>query len=180
MVRKILSGSSPNNKHSMTMFWASFSLITATPWPIIVRHYQMLSVSTLLTTKKYTPFLKLVGSGDITFLGMRQSSTLIISHYISCRHKENYRMTNIKSGPHTYNNSTSTSSIKHESKTTLLIALVYLQSQDSPQCSNLAAMRLLDGANSMRQTQTSPPPTKCWVKMQLSIISIFRMGCCVI
>jgi hypothetical protein len=32
----------------------------------------------------------------------------------------------------------------------------------------------------MRQTLTSPPPTKCWVQMQLSIISIFRMGCCVV
>jgi hypothetical protein len=27
----------------------------ATPWPIIVRHYQLLSISTLLTTKKCTP-----------------------------------------------------------------------------------------------------------------------------
>jgi hypothetical protein len=37
----------------------------------------------------------------------------------------------------------------------------------------------MDGPNSMRQTQTFPPPTKCSVQMQLSIISIFRMGCCV-
>jgi hypothetical protein len=93
-----------------------------TPWPIIVRHYQMLSVSTLLMTKKCTPLCKPTASGDITFLGRRQSSTLIISHCSSCRHKENCRMTTIRSGPHTCNNSTSTSSIKHEAPTTSLIA----------------------------------------------------------
>jgi hypothetical protein len=82
------------------------------PWRIIVRHYQMLSVSTLLTTKKCTPLCKPAASGDITFWGRRQSSTLITSHYNSCRPKENCRMTAIRSGPHTYNSSTSTSSIK--------------------------------------------------------------------
>jgi hypothetical protein len=41
------------------------------------------------------------------------------------------------------------------------------------------AMRPMDGPNSMRQTRTSPPPTKCWAQTQLSLISIFRMGCCV-
>ena len=41
-------------------------------------------------------------------------------------------------------------------------------------------MRHLDGPKSMRQTLTSPPPTKCWVQTQLLIISIFRKGCCVI
>jgi hypothetical protein len=95
-----------------TMLWASFSLSTATLWPIIVRHCQILSVSTLLMTKKCTPLCKPTTSGDITFLGRRQSSTLIIIHCSSCRHKENCKMTAIKSGPHTCNNSTSTSSIK--------------------------------------------------------------------
>jgi hypothetical protein len=38
-----------------TMRWAPFSLNTTTPWPIIVRHYRMLFVSTLLMTKKCTP-----------------------------------------------------------------------------------------------------------------------------
>jgi hypothetical protein len=95
-----------------TMLWASFSLNMATPWRIIVRHYQMLFVSTLLTTKKCTPLCKPAASGDITFWGRRQSSTLITSHYSSCRPKENCRMTTIRSGPHTYNSSTSTSSIK--------------------------------------------------------------------
>jgi hypothetical protein len=63
-----------------TMLWASFSLSTATSWPIIVRHCQILSISTLLMTKKCTPLCKPAASGDITFLGRRQSSTLIISH----------------------------------------------------------------------------------------------------
>ena len=97
-----------------TMLWAPFSLSTATPWPIIVIHYQMLSISTLLMTRKCTPLWKPVTNGEITILGRRHSSTLIISHYSSCRHKANYKMTTIKSSPHTYNNSTSTSSIKHE------------------------------------------------------------------
>jgi hypothetical protein len=85
-------------------------------------------VSTLLTTKKCTPLCKPTTSGDITFLGRRQSSTLIISHCSSCRHKENCRMTAIKSGPHTCNNSTSTSSIKQEAPITSLIASTDRQS----------------------------------------------------
>jgi hypothetical protein len=32
----------------------------------------------------------------------------------------------------------------------------------------------------LRKIQTFPPPTKCWVQTQLLIISIFRMGCCVV
>jgi hypothetical protein len=163
-----------------TMRWALFSLSMTTPWPIIVRHYRMLSVSTLLTTKKCTPLSKPSTSGDITFLGRIQSSTVIISHCISCRHKENCRMISIKSGPHTCNNSTSTSSIKQEAPIASLIASADLQSRHSPQCYNFAAMRPLDGLNSMIQIQTSPPPTKCWVQTQWLIISIFRMGCCVI
>jgi hypothetical protein len=97
-----------------TILWASFSLNTTTPWHIIVRHYHMLFLSTLLTTKKYTPLCNLVVGGDITFLGRRQSSTLITSHYSSCRPKVNSIMTAIRSGQHTYNSSTSTSSIKQE------------------------------------------------------------------
>jgi hypothetical protein len=92
----------------------TFSLSTTTPWPIIMRHYQMLFVSTLLMKKKCTPLCKPVTNGDITFLGRRHSSTLIINHCSSCRHKANCRMTTIRSGPHTCNNSISTSSIKHE------------------------------------------------------------------
>jgi hypothetical protein len=106
----------------------------ATPWPIIVRHCQILSLSTLLMTKKCTPLCKPVASGDITFLGRRQSSTLIISHYSSCKHRENCRMTAIKSGPHTCSNSTSTSSIKQEAPITSLIASADRQSRHSPRC----------------------------------------------
>jgi hypothetical protein len=115
-----------------TMRWASFSLITTTPWPIIVRHYQMLSISTLLMTKKCTPLCKPAASGDITFLGRRQSSTLIISHCSSCIHKENCRMFAIKGGPHTCSNSTSTSSIKQEAPIASLISSVDHQSRHSP------------------------------------------------
>ena len=71
-----------------TMLWVPFSLSMATPWPIIVRNYQILSISTILMINKCTPLCKHVASGDITFLGRRQSSTLIISHYSSCRHRE--------------------------------------------------------------------------------------------
>jgi hypothetical protein len=162
VVRKNLCGASPNNKCStirssacaqpqyfhyqtyinplrsrqmlQTMRWAPFSLSMATPWPIIVRHYQMLSLSTLLMTKKCTPLCKPAANGDITFLRRRQSSTLIISHYISCRLKENCRMIAIKSGPHTCRNSTSTSSIKQEKPITSLITSANRQSRLSPRC----------------------------------------------
>jgi hypothetical protein len=40
------------------------------------------------TTKKCNPLCKPSISGDITYLRRRQSSTLIISHYSSCRHKK--------------------------------------------------------------------------------------------
>jgi hypothetical protein len=133
-----------------TMLWASFSLNTATPWNIKVRHYQMLSISTLHTTKKCTPLCKPASSGDITFLGRRQSSTVITIHYSSCRPKENCRMTAIKIRRQTYNNSTSTSSIKHELPIELLIALVNLQWRHSPWCYNLVAMRPSDGLTSTR------------------------------
>jgi hypothetical protein len=98
-VKKNLCGACPNNKPSrtwriicahpqyfhyqapniplisrhmlQTMLWAPFSLNMITPWNIIVRHYQMLSVSTLIMTKKCTPLCKPATSGDITFLGRR-------------------------------------------------------------------------------------------------------------
>jgi hypothetical protein len=110
------------------------SLNMTTPWPIIVRHYHMSSISTLLMTKKCTPLCKPTASGGITFLGRRQSSTLIISHCSSCRHKENCRMTAIRSGPHICSSSTSTSSIKQEVPTESLISSADLQSRHSPQC----------------------------------------------
>jgi hypothetical protein len=60
-------------------------------------------------------------------LGRRQSSTLIISLYSSCRHKENCRMTTIRSGPHTCSSSISTSSIRQGAPTTSLTASFDLQ-----------------------------------------------------
>jgi hypothetical protein len=42
--------------------------------------YQMLSISTLLTTNKCTPLCNPATNGDITFLGRRQSSNMIIRH----------------------------------------------------------------------------------------------------
>jgi hypothetical protein len=109
-----------------TILWAQFSLSTATLWPIIARHYQMMFVSTLLTTKKCTPLYNAVVSGYITFSGRRHSSAWIINHCSSCRHKENCRMNAIKSGSHTCNSSTSTSSIKQATPTKSLISLAHL------------------------------------------------------
>jgi hypothetical protein len=111
-----------------TMLWASFSLNTDHP---VAYHSETLSD----VVRKYPTYdkemysiVQAFASGDITFLGRRQSSTLITSHYSSCRPKENCRMTAIRSGPHTYNSSTSTSSIKQEVPTELLISSADLQS----------------------------------------------------
>jgi hypothetical protein len=41
-------------------------------------------------------------------------------------------------------------------------------------------MRPLDGPNSTREILTSPLPTICWAQTKLSLISIFKRGCCVI
>jgi hypothetical protein len=130
--QRLCSAPIPNNplrsrQMLQTMMWAQFSLNTTTSWPIIVRHYWMSSISTLLMTKKCNPLCKPVASGGITFLGRRQSSTLIISHCSSCLHKENCRMTTIRSGPHTCSSSTSTSSMKHEVPIKSLIASTDLQ-----------------------------------------------------
>jgi hypothetical protein len=130
-------------------------------------------------TKKCTPLCKHAASGDITFLGRRQSSTLIISHWFmqtkgklqNDRHQkwstylQQFHL-NIKYKIGSTNHIVDC--LSRPPVTTLTTVL------DS--CSHETS----DGPNSMRQTLTSPPPTKCWVQMQLSIISIFRMGCCVI
>ena len=140
----------------------------------------MFYVSTLLMKNKCSPLCNPTAIGDITFLGRRQSSTLIIIYCSSCRYKENFRMTSIISGPHGCIISTSTSSIKHEVPIESLIASTNPQSGYSPLCYTLAATRPMNGPTSMRQTLTSPPPTKCWKQTQWSLISIFRMGCCVV
>jgi hypothetical protein len=67
-------------------------------------------------------------------LGKETTSTLIIRHYSSCRPKENCRMIAIRSGQHTYNSYTSTSSTKQEVPTELLTTLADLQSRHSPRC----------------------------------------------
>jgi hypothetical protein len=163
-----------------TMLWAPFSLNMATPWPIIVRHCQILSVSTLLMTKKCTPLCKPTASGDITFLGRRQSSTLIIIHCSSCRHRENCRMTAIKSGPHTCSNSTSTSSIKQEAP------IVSRLPQQTASHDTHHGARLLCGDETSGWPQLYEIDLDFTTTYQmlgankLSIISIFRMGCCVI
>jgi len=46
-------------------------------WLIMVRHSLILSGNTQPTIKIYTPWFKLVGSGNITFWGKRRSSTRI-------------------------------------------------------------------------------------------------------
>jgi hypothetical protein len=71
-----------------------------------MKHYMMLFTDTPPTTNICTPLCKHVDSGIITFSERKQSSTLIIGLYHSCRHKESYKMTTIISGPCTYNNST--------------------------------------------------------------------------
>jgi hypothetical protein len=105
-----------------TMLWAQFSLSMDSPWTIIIRHYHMSFIRTLITKNKCTPFCKPDTHEGITFSRRRQSSTLIISCCSSCRHRENCRMTSIRSGPHTCISSISTSYKRHESPTVSFLA----------------------------------------------------------
>jgi hypothetical protein len=150
------------------------------PWPIIVRHYQMSFVSTLLMKNKCTPLCKPTASGSITFSGRRQSSTLIISHCSSCRHKENCRMITIRSGPHTCSSSTSTSSIKQEVPTESLISSTDLQSWTLTMVLDSCGHETSGWPHLYETDPDFATPTRCWVQTQLSLISIFRMGCCAI
>jgi hypothetical protein len=84
-----------------SMLWVQFSLSMDIMWPIIVRCYHILSITTPLMTNKCTLLYKSTASGGIRFSGRRQSSTLIISLCSSCKHEEYSRMTNIRSDPHT-------------------------------------------------------------------------------
>jgi hypothetical protein len=98
----------------------------------VAYHSETLSdviVSTPPMTKKCIPLYKPVDNGSTTFSGRRQSSTLITSLCSSCRHKENCRMTAIKSGPHTCNSSISTSNIRQGAPIMSLTASVDLQLQ---------------------------------------------------
>jgi hypothetical protein len=125
---------------------------------------------------KCIPLYKPTANGSITFLGRRQSSTLITSLCSSCRHKENCRMTTIKSGPHTCNSFISTSNIRQGAP----IIVDYLS---RPPVATLTTMlhscghEALGGPNSMRVILTSLPLTRCWVQACPSLTFIFRMDC---
>jgi hypothetical protein len=130
-----------------------------------VRHSQILSRNTPPMTRKCIPLYKLVVSGNITFWERRQSSTLITNLCSSYRHRENCRMTTIRSGPPTYNSSISTSSIIQGCQIMLLTASVDLLWLHSPLCSILVDMRHLSGPNFISKIQTSPPPISSWVQV---------------
>ena len=74
--------------------------------------------------RRCIPLYKPVDNGSITFSKRRRSSTLITSCYNSYKHRENYRMTAIKSGPHICNSSTSTSNTRKVAPIGSLIASV--------------------------------------------------------
>jgi hypothetical protein len=145
-----------------------------------VRHSKILSGNTPPMKNKCIPLFKHVVSGNITFWERRQSSTLITSLCSSYRHKGSCRMTAIKSGPHTYNSSISTSSIKQGAKIlsmTVSVAHLFLH---SPQCSIPMGMRHLSGPNFISVTLTSPPPISSWVQEKMSLIFTSRMDCYVV
>jgi hypothetical protein len=97
-------------------------------------------------------------------LGKETIITLITSLCSSYRHRGSCRTTAIKSGPHTYNSSISTSSIKHGAQIMSLTSLVALSLLHSPQCSILMGMRHLSGPNFISVTLTLPPPISSWVQ----------------
>ena len=139
------------------MLWVQFPLSMDIPWPIIVRHYQILSVSTPLTTNKCTPLYKPTAIGGITFSGRRKSSTLIISLCSSYRHKGSCRTTTIKSGPHTYISSISTSSIRQGANRVtdyLIQPPVVALTTVLHSCGHEA----YEWPNFISKIQTSPPP----------------------
>jgi hypothetical protein len=102
------------------MLWEQFLLTMDILCPIIVRQYQMPSISNLITKNKCTPLCNRASNGGITFSGRRQLYTFIISLYSSCEHKEYCRMSTIISGQHNFNNCISTYSIIYEAPTTML------------------------------------------------------------
>jgi hypothetical protein len=159
----------------LTMLWAHFSLNTGIQWHTIVRHYLILLGNTPPMTRKCIPMYKPIVNENITLWGQRRSYKLITSLYSSYRHRENCRMTAIKSGPPTCNNSISTSSIRHVSPIVLLIALVDLLWLHLPLCSIPVDMKHQSGPNFTNKIQTSPPHIISWVQMPLSLIFTFRM-----
>jgi hypothetical protein len=141
-----------------------------------VRHSPILSRNTPPVTRKCIPSYKLVVNGNITFWGKRRSYTLITSLYSSYRHKGNYRMTAIRSGPSTCSSSISTSSIRQVSPIMSLTASIDLLWPHSPLCSIIVDMKHLSGPNFSSKIWTSPPHINSWVHVQLSLIFTFRMN----
>ena len=127
-------------------------------------------------TNKCIPLYKPTNNRSTTFSGRRQSSTLIISLYSSCRHKENCRTTSIKCGPHTCNGFISTSNIRQGAPIMSLTASVDLPCLHSPSCSIHVGMTHLSGPNFINKMQTSPPPISSWVHAWLSPIFTFTMN----
>jgi hypothetical protein len=137
----------------------------------------MLSRNTPPMKKKCIPLCKPSVNGSITLWERRQSSTLITSLCISYRHRGSCRMTIIKSGPHTYNSSISTSSIKQGAQIVLMNSSVTLPFLPSPQCLIPVGMRHLSGPIFISVTLTSPPPISSWVQERMSPIFTSRMDC---
>ena len=79
--------------------------------------------------KRCSLLYKPADNGSITSLGRRQSSILITILCNSCKHRENYKMTVIRSGLHICRNFTSTLSTRGEAPIGLLIASIDLQLQ---------------------------------------------------
>jgi hypothetical protein len=142
-----------------------------------VRRSQILYENTPPLTRKCIPLCKPSTNGNITFWARRQSSILIKSICNSYTHRGNYRMTTIKSVPHTYNSSISTSSIRQGEKIVFLTPLVSLPLLHSPLCSIPVGMRPLSGPKFISMNPTSSPPTSSWVQAQMSHIFTFRMDC---
>jgi hypothetical protein len=137
----------------------------------------MLFINTSPMIRKCIPLYKPTVNGNITFWGQRRSYTLITSLCSSYRHKGNYRMTTIRSGPPTCNSSISTSSIKHVSPIVSLNALVRLLWLHLPLCCIPMDMKHQSGPNFTNKIRTSPPlDINYGVHVPLSLIFTFRMN----
>jgi hypothetical protein len=126
-------------------------------------------------TNKCILLCKPTVNGSITFWERRQSSTLIISLCNSYRHRGSYITIAIKSGPHTYNSSISTSSKRRGAKIVSLTPSFALPLLHSPQCSIPVGMRHLSGPKFISVTFTSLTPIKYWAQERMSPIFTSRM-----
>ena len=73
---------------------------------IIVKNCLMLFIGLPPMENRCTPLCRHADSGRIPFWERKWSSTLLTILGNSCIHKERYKMTSIKNGPHTYKYST--------------------------------------------------------------------------